>query len=313
LVREAAITIERYDMMNMTVECVAALPELPIPTAAEVADQVSKDTTTPRAVGPGKAPLQGSSTAAYAKDLRLFVTWGGQIPSSVAQLQKYIRNLGGKTAPVTIYRRLQAIRHAHIAQGLPSPTHDPILRPILRALQLGYAPSKSPTKAGSIPARPREAKSAKPLTRALLLRMLDAMHRNSLDRRDRAMLLLGFMAAMKRAELVALDVSSLRFTADALVVQLEARQVAVPATGGELCAVTATKDWINHAALDIEQPPGPLFRRFDRGGDPTLDRLDSAWVSVVVKTRLKAVGIDPKPFSAQSLRRGRLLESAKGL
>lgn len=261
----------------------------------------------------GRPALQDSSVAGYAKDLRLFLAWGGKIPASVEMLHEYIRASIAKTSPLTLYRRLQAIRHAHVAQGLPSPTHDATVRPILRALQLGYPPSKTPTSSGLVSSRKREPKSAKPLTRGLLRRMLDAMHRNSLDRRDRALLLLGFMAALKRAELVALDVSSLRFTTDALVVQLKARQVAVPATGGELCAALAAKEWITHAALDLEQPLGPLFRRFDRGGDPTPTRLDSAWVSVVVKNRLKAIGIDPAPFSAQSLRRGRQMEAAKGV
>ena len=261
----------------------------------------------------GSKLLQRSSTAAYEKDLRLFLAWGGHIPSSAAALQKYVRALSGKTAPATMYRRLQAIRHAHVSQGLASPTHDPAMRPVLRSLQLGYPIGNASSKTLASALKRREPKSAKPLTRSLLIRVMDAVHRSSLDRRDRALLLLGFMTALKRAELVSLNVSDVRFTADAAIVTLKNRQLAVPATGGELCAVAATKDWIAHAALDLEQPPGPLFRRFDRGGDPTPDRLDSAWVSVVVKHRLRAVGIDPAQFSAQSLRRGRLAEAAKGV
>ena len=301
-------------MLIPTVETIVAAPYCAVryvPDAAPPTPPELQPTPTPTIER--KSLLQDSSAAAYAKDLRLFLAWGGQIPTTAAILQKYIRALSTKTAPVTIYRRLQAIRHAHVAQGLPSPTHEPSIRPVLRALQLGYAPGKLPTKATGTPVRRREPKSAKPMSRGLLLRMQDAMHRNSLDRRDRALLLLGFMAALKRAELTALNVSDLTFTADAMVVTLKGRQIAVPATGGDLCAVTATKEWIAHAALDIEQPPGPLFRRFDRGGDPTLERLDSAWVSCVVKARLKAVGIDPAMFSAQSLRRGRLAEAAKGV
>jgi integrase len=143
--------------------------------------------------------------------------------------------------------------------------------------------------------------------------MLDAMHRNALDRRDRAMLLLGFFAALNRSQLVAIDVSHIAFSADVMVVQLDghAREVAIPITGGELCATTAVRKWIEHAALDVEG--GPLFRRFDRAGDPTPHRLDSAYVSVVLKERLKAVGIEPDRYSAHSLRRGRLLEAAKGV
>ena len=262
-----------------------------------------------------KGELRRSSACAYAKDIRLFIDAGGAIPCDATLLRKYISATRTRIAPQTLYRRCMAVRHAHIAQDLPSPTDDPSLRPVLRALQLGQVVGKDLQldDKSSKALRRREPKSAKPMTRTLLLRMLDAMHRNSLDRRDRALVLLGFMGALKRAELVALDVSDLTFTGGALLVSLKGRQLAIPSTGGELCAVAAVRGWIEHAALDIEQPPGPLFRRFDRGGDPTASRLDSAWVSVVVKTRLKAVGIEPDAYSAQSLRRGRLLESANGV
>ena len=262
-------------------------------------------------------PLHASSSDAYAKDVRLFKAAGGTIPCNATDLRSYIAKMRNKIAPTTLYRRAMAVRHAHLSLGKALPTDDPAIRPLLRALQLGHVPSKKEIQSGcaEVPGaeKRREPKSAKPITRSLLLKMLDAMHRSSLDRRDRALLLLGFMGALKRAELVSLNLSDLTFTADAMVVTVQGRQIAVPATGGELCAAAATRDWIAHAALDLEQPPGPLFRRFDRGGDPTRARLDAAWVSVIVKNRLKEVGIDPAPFSAQSLRRGRLLEAAKGV
>jgi integrase len=157
------------------------------------------------------------------------------------------------------------------------------------------------------------------------------MHRSTLDYRDRAMLLLGFGAALSRAQLVALNVADLRFTPDAMIVRVrrngetrrtgdgvattgEGRQVSVPVTGGELCAASAVRAWIAHAALDANPaaPNVPLFCRFDRAGDPTPDRLDSAYVSMVLKRRLREVGIDPTRYSAHSLKRGRLVELARG-
>jgi integrase len=147
----------------------------------------------------------------------------------------------------------------------------------------------------------------------MLLTVLDAMGNRARDRRDRAILLLGFIGALKRTELVNIDVCDLTFKPDGLSVKLRGRTLVVPTTNGELCAPSAVKGWIQHAALDLEPSPGPLFRRFDRGGDPTPHRLDSAFVSVIVKSRLQAVGIDPEPYSAQSLRRGRFAELARGV
>jgi len=62
------------------------------------------------------------------------------------------------------------------------------------------------------------------------------------------------------------------------------------------------------------QPLGsPLFRRFDRGGDPTADRLQGAFVSVVVKKWVAAIGIDATPYSAHSLIIGKRSEMSRGM
>ena len=189
---------------------------------------------------------------------------------------------------------------------------------MLRQLQLGVVPPTSGTAPALAPKR-QELRQAMPITRQLLAQALAAMGTNALDRRDRCLLLLGFAAALSRSGLVSLNAADVRFTNDAMVVTIlaaagegeRARVVRIPLTGDELCAATATRALIEHAQLDVEG--GPLFRRHDRAGDPTRHRLDSAWVSVVVKNRLKDVGVDPGPYSAMSLRRGRLAEGVKGV
>lgn len=142
------------------------------------------------------------------------------------------------------------------------------------------------------------------MTRELLLRMLDAMHRNPLDRRDRALLLVGFMGALPRSRLIEIDVEDVEFTTDAMLIRVMERRLALPATGGDLCPVAATRKWVEHCGLT----GGALFRRFDRAGDPTTERLDAAYVSIVVKQRLAAVGVEPAQYSAHSLRSGGILE-----
>ena len=276
---------------------------------------------TPRPMPPFKRPvsLKASSTTAYNKALRHFrEVFGGKLPCDRTTVERYITAQRNKVAPATIYLRLQALRHEHLRLDYPSPTDDPSLRAVMRQLQQGFVPGKS----GAAPKR-KEPRKARPLTRSMLTKALDAMGTNGLDRRDRCLLLLGFGAALSRAALAALDVADLRFTNDVMIVSLreggdEAARttprtvtVTVPITGHELCAATATKAWISHAALDLEG--GPLLRRFDRGGDPTANRLEAPWISVVVKNRLKAVGIDPTAYSALSLRRGRMAEIAKGV
>jgi len=262
-----------------------------------------------------RAPLKSSSADTYSKALRHFTTaFKGSVPATVETIHRYVAAMR-KSAPATAYLRLQAIRHEHVRQGLPSPTDDPSVRAVMRNLQLGIAPGK---KAGG--AKRAEPRHARAVTRNLLERMLDAMGTNSLDRRDRCVLTLSFGAALSRSALVALNRDDVRFTNDVMVLTIRdladttrTRTVTVPITGHELCAATATRDWLRHAALDLEPQDGPLLRRFSRAGDPTSERLSAAWINVVLKTRLRAIGVDPAPYSGLSLRRGRLAEIGKGV
>ena len=293
----------------------------------------------PRAPAINGKVLSPSSSEAYEKDARLFLRSGGVVPCDALAMQKYIWSMRNKLAPATLYRRCMAVRHAHQLVGHRSPTDDPTLRPLLRALQLGFVPDKKILQAGAPAAGDPGAKSRKPrpslpITRRILGQMLQALPRNATDRRDRALILLGFAGALKRGVLVAIDVGDLSFTADALVVRIRSgaqesgpdvspsasagstptvRQIAIPRTGGDLCVAKALMDHIEKSALDTEPPETPLFRAGDRGSNLTRNRLDSAVVSLVVKKWIAAAGIDAKPYSAQSLVTGRRSEFAKGV
>ena len=142
----------------------------------------------------------------------------------------------------------------------------------------------------------------------MLLRMLDAMGAGtrSLDRRDRLILTLGF-AGLKRGAMCALNIEDVRFTEDAMLLRIGRRErhaggeLAVPITRGPLCASTACRAWIEHNQMEGQQ--GPLIVRFSRSGEATEQRLDAAYVSYVVKERLRAAGVeDIGMYSAESLR-----------
>ncbi len=262
----------------------------------------------------GARRLASSSASAYNKDVALFRKLGGTTPTDAAGVLRFVELLRKRVGPATAYRRVMAVQRWHVDSGHEAPTNDPAVRAAVRWLQSGRYPPKPGSKA-PVASAPRQVRSAKPLTRALLERCLDALGRDMLDRRDRALLLLGFQAALKRQQLVALDVRDLSFTPDAMLVTLRhadgstGRKVAVPATGGELCAATACRQYIEHLAL---LPEAPLFASFNRAGEPTAHRLCAAFVSVVVKRALTTIGMDAKEFSGESLRRGRVGEAARG-
>jgi len=129
--------------------------------------------------------------------------------------------------------------------------------------------------------------------------------------RDRALILLGFSAAMRRSELVAVGVSDIRKSAAGDWVlhirrsktdQRRAGQT-VPlyhATDARLDALAALEAW-QSAAVIVK---GPLFRRIDRHGSVGIHALHPASVGLILG-RLH-LGDD---LSAHSLRRGFITEA----
>jgi integrase len=258
--------------------------------------------------------LKSSSAETYDNALRHFLdTFHGSIPCDAATVTRYAMSVRKTAAAATIRLRLHAIRSAHLRQGLPTPTDDPAVRELMRNLQLGILPG---AKAGSAPKR-AEPKHARPMTRTLLEKVCESVPLTSLGRRDRCLLQLAFGAALSRSALVRLNVRDVHFGPEVMTLTLRehddptrVRKVTVHVASQ---AAIATREWISHAALDLAPDDGPLLPRFSRGGDPTLERLSAPWINLVVKSRVKAIGVDPTNFSGSSPRRGRLMEIAKGV
>ena len=77
--------------------------------------------------------------------------------------------------------------------------------------------------------------------------------------RDRALILLGFAAALRRSELAALDVADLEFVREGLVVHLrrsktdqegQGRKIGVPWGRTSACPVKAVEKWLQVAAIE---------------------------------------------------------------
>jgi integrase len=257
--------------------------------------------------------LKPSTILAYEKAMRHYAAFNGPMPCDRATLDRYIASMR-KNAAATIYLRCQALRNEHARLGHPSPTDAPEMRALMRNLQLGIMPGK----AGAAPKR-KEPRAASAITRSLLLKMLDAVGRNSRDRRDHALLLMGFMGALSPSAMSALDASDVSFTDDAMILRVREsdepdaprRNVSVPRTGGDLCAARAVAEWMQHAQLDLVG--GPLLRRHDRAGNPTAHRIAPAYFSVIVKARVRAGGADSANYSGLSLRNGKIRELARGV
>lgn len=129
--------------------------------------------------------------------------------------------------------------------------------------------------------------------------------------RNRALVLVGFFGAFRRAPLVALNVSDLRFVeGKGLIIRIrrdktdqkgKGRSIAMrfsPTTG--FCPVVALKEWLDAGNI-IE---GPIFRPFSRTGTVLKRRLTPEMVAEVVKRLATKAGLGPERFAGHSLRAG---------
>jgi len=135
--------------------------------------------------------------------------------------------------------------------------------------------------------------------------------------RDACLILVGFSAALRRSELVALDVEAVEQTDDGLIVTIrrpktdqdgERRPVGVP-WGSDLrtCPVRAFRRYVARSQLTR----GPLFRAVDRHGNLAGARLSDKAVALIVKRAAGAVGLDPAKVAGHSLRSGMATSAAR--
>jgi integrase len=231
---------------------------------------------------------------AYRADLLHFQTWGGTIPATPELVARYIADHGGKLSAATLGRRLVAISKAHTSRGLQSPCATDLARATLRGVRRAHGVAQ---------------RQAKPLLVQDLLLILDRLGTKPKDLRDRALLLLGFAAALRRSELVDLDVSDIQDVPQGMVINLrrsktdqdgEGRKIGIPYARGRHCPVHALREWLSGASIT----EGPAFRPVDRHGRITPERLSTQAVSEVVKSRIRVLGHNPKDYSGHSLRAG---------
>lgn len=252
-----------------------------------------------------RAEKSEATRRAYRSDFALFRSWCEAkrvpalpaTPEAVAAFLAVEANRGAKVA--TISRRLAAIRYAHKLAGHEPPTNSEAVKATLRGIR---------RTAGSAPAR------RAPATADKVLAMAAKADTGLKGLRDRAILLLGFAGALRRSELVALDVADLQFCNDGLRVTIRKSKtdqeglgatIAV-APGSVACPVDAVRAWIKVAGIS----DGPLFRPVTRRGKVSPRRLSARAVAELVKTYARRAGLKAADFSGHSLRSGFLTSAA---
>jgi integrase len=205
----------------------------------------------------------------------------------------------------TLEHRLATISAAHRAAGLTSPiTHEGV-RLVLKGAKRKLRDSGRARSGGK-----------KPLLISDLLAILATMGSRPKDVRDRAILLVGWSAALRRSELCGLDIDDVEADKRGVLLCIRTSKTDkvgvgqyVPIRSRErYCPVAALRSWLDLCGSPTE---GPVFRSI-KNGQVMSTRLDGRDVARLVKQHVSRMGLDPAGYAGHSLRSGLVVSAREG-
>lgn len=248
---------------------------------------------------------------AYASDWSQFEGWCDDrglapVPARPEAVATWLAALAtaGK-ADSTVTRHAAAIAWHHRQAGAVPPQHrDP--RGVIADTLAGIHREQR--------ARPSRKKAA--LSAADLARMIAAAEGEGTRAiRDRALLALGLAAALRRSELVALQLADLELVREGVTLTIRHSKTD-QAGAGQVIAVPAGKVLKPVAQLNAwlavrGGAAGPLFLQIDPQGRLTREPMSDRSVARLIQRYAAQVGLDPATVGGHSLRAGFLTEAAR--
>jgi integrase len=240
---------------------------------------------------------------AYAADLANYWAWcethGFEpMPATPEIVGAYLAAAGEGYALPTLRRRIAAIARACGVDGHPLDTKHPAIRETLRGIARQHG-------------APAHRSAA--LTTAEVKKLSRACGTDLAGVRDRAMVLAGFAGALRRSELVALNVEHVTWTDLGMKLLIErsktdaegkGAEIAIPrGQSSETCPVAALQQWMTIAEIST----GPIFRKVNRGGKVEAARLVPDAVRQILLKRAAKAGLKgtfAEPISPHGLRAG---------
>ncbi|MBF0141075.1 MAG: integrase [Magnetococcales bacterium] len=234
--------------------------------------------------------LTDTTLVAYSDDLRRYCDWGGTIPSASKTVADYLMAHAGTHKYATLVRWKVSIGKAHTNQGLDDPSKSDVVHDVLIGIRHSHG---------------KEQRKVAPLLKDQVLAVLATMSDRLKDKRDKALILSGFAAGLRRSELTALLIADLQTVRDGIEIRLPDGSVLLRNANGSICPVRAMNNWLTAAQI-VE---GPVFQGVNRHGQRSGTPLTGHGVALIVKERVQAIGLDPTEYSGLSLRAG-LIASA---
>ena len=250
--------------------------------------------------------ISKNTKAAYTKDFERFGLWcfrqGKEyLPAEVETVCAYLADMSQKKYS-TISRLCVSIKRFHLAAELASPTDSQKVKDVLKGIRRHNGIGRD---------------AAKPILWDDCKKMIISQTKDIRGRRNAALLAMGWTCALRRSEIVALDVPDIEINNSGMFVKIQKSKTDQEGKGEKLfvprspnqatCPVRLIESYIE---LLFFEKRGPLFRRVRRTNDMMFydwgnsARLTEQTVTDVVKDAARLIGLNPLDYSAHSLRRG---------
>jgi site-specific recombinase XerD len=245
-----------------------------------------------------------NTVRAYRTDWAHFSSWCRAmdlqvLPALPRTVALYMAAHKDHYAIATLNRRLSAIAAAHRMADHPFDTRCREIALVMDGLRR--------TKT----IRQRQVTA---LTTPLLKRALGTAFEPLTERRDRSLALLGMAAALRRSEIVALELSDLTFSPEGVRMVIrrskgdqlgEGQVIAIGRIGTNLCPVANLEAYLERAGIT----GGRVFRAIDRHGNVKASMTDQS-VALIVKKLTGRAGLEGD-YSGHSLRAGFATQAAR--
>lgn len=242
----------------------------------------------------------------YRSDFNLFrkwceardLQWMPAFPQYISEYltQEAIRGI----KPVTLVRRIAAIRMAHKAFNCPNPTDHDIVKTTMQGIR--RAKLNSPDKKA-------------PVTAERLESMVAQCPDSLIGLRDKALLLVGFAGAFRRSELVSLSINDIERTPEGIKITIRKSKGDQEGKGQTIAILNGTRfrvvDALYHWLKKAHISSGFLFRSIRKSSKVQQSRLSSHAVADIVKRYANKAGFNIDSFSGHSLRSGFITSGAQ--
>lgn len=262
----------------------------------------------------------GGTAAAYAQDRTAWEAAGVVIPADPGAIVEVLtRWHDAGLAPATLTRRTASLSTLHSLAGYPSPAKSEAVRSVLIGIrrETAHGEQRGRGQARAVTVAELRLMIGDPAAASTPLRSVrgalrpDTAARAAVLRstRDRALLLVGFCAALRRSEIVALRADDItQDGARGLLITIRRSKtdqegagatIAVPFGGLGTDTAEAIEGWRVVSGITT----GPLFVSIDRHGNLG-ESLTPESANRIVQARAAGAGVDPARLSAHSLRAG---------